>query len=155
MTRRTFLLSAPLARAVSTGSQILDPEQFRHYIEFFNGMVPEDPVTTIPNAEAWAWMENNVPLFTCPDAGVERTYYYRWWTYRKAIKRTPEGFIITEFLKPVKHAGEYNALSCAFGHHIAEGRWLRTTSYLDEYARFWLRGGEGGGIRKNFHQFSG
>jgi hypothetical protein len=154
MTRRTFLIAAPLARAVSTRSRILDPEQFRHHIEFFNRMAPEHPVTTIPNADAWAWMNSNVPFFTCPDADVERTYYYRWWTYRKAIKRTPAGFIITEFLKPVKHAGEYNALSCAFGHHIAEGRWLRTTSYLDHYARFWLRGREGGGIRKNFHQFS-
>ena len=155
MTRRTFLLAAPLARAVSTPAGILDPEQFRHHVEFFNRMVPEDPVTTIPNAEAWAWMKSNIPFFTCPDADVERTYYYRWWTYRKAIKRTPSGFIITEFLKPVQHAGEYNALSCAFGHHVAEGRWLKTTSYLDEYARFWLCGGDNGGIRKNFHQFSG
>ncbi len=71
------------------------------------------------------------------------------------MKPTPAGLIITEFLKPVKHAGEYNALSGAFGHHVAEGRWLHDSQYLDSDIRFWLRTGEDGGIRKDFHQFSG
>lgn len=155
VTRRA-LLGATAAFAYGAGQpSILDSEQFRPHIEFFNSMVPEDPVTAIPNAEAWPWMKSNIPFFTCPDSGIEQIYYYRWWTYRKAIKRTPVGFIITEFLKPVKHAGQYNALSCAFGHHVAEGRWLKTAAYLDDYARFWLRGGQDGALHKNFHQFSG
>ena len=67
-------------------------------------------------------MTEQIPLFACPDSAMEEMYYYRWWTFRKHIKETPLGYIITEFLKPVKHAAEYNALSCAFGHHVAEVR---------------------------------
>ena len=40
----------------------------------------------------------NVPLFDCPDKDIEEIYYFRWWTYRKHIKQTPDGFIVTEFL---------------------------------------------------------
>jgi hypothetical protein len=157
MTRRQFLaLSAPvLMRDARAAAPLLDPEQFRHHVDFFNQMVPEDPVTSIPNSEAWSWMRANIPFFSCPDPATEQTYYYRWWTYRKAISATPAGHIVTEFLKPVNHAGEYNALSCALGHHIAEGRWLRDRTYIQEDLHYWLRGGAGGGLAKNLHQFSG
>jgi hypothetical protein len=63
--------------------------------------------------------------------------------------------VITEFLKPVKHATDYNAISCALGLHINEGRWLRDRRYVDDYVRFWLHGGEGGGLQAHYHQFSG
>jgi hypothetical protein len=99
-------------------------------------------------------MKRNVPLFTCSDRDIEQIYWFRWWTFRKHIKQTPLGIIITEFLKPVKHAAEYNALSCAFGHHVAEARWLHDSSYIEQHINFWLRTGENGGIRSNFHQFS-
>jgi hypothetical protein len=157
MNRRQFLaLTAPaIAATARAADPLLDPEQFRHHIELFNAMVPEDPVTSVPNAEAWPWMRRNIPFFTCPDAATEQIYYYRWWTYRKAISATPAGHIVTEFVKPVAHAGEYNALSCALGHHVAEGRWLRDGSYIDEDIHYWLRGGPGGGPAKNLHQFSG
>jgi hypothetical protein len=134
---------------------ILDAESFRHHVEFFNGMAPEEVVNLIPDAQAWDWMAANIPRFTCPDAEVERIYYFRWWAFRKHIKQTPAGILITEFLKPVNHAGEYNSLSCALGHHIAEGRWLRNRQYVDGDIHFWLRTGENGGLRKNLHQFSG
>jgi len=155
--RREFLaLSAPAILSGASGSApLLDPEQFRHHVDFFNGMVPEDPITTIPNAEDWEWMRKNVPFFSCPDAATEQIYYYRWWTFRKAISATPVGHIVTEFVKKVPHAGEYNALSCALGRHIAEGRWLRDGSYIDEDIHYWLRGGAEGGLAKNLHQFSG
>jgi hypothetical protein len=157
MRRRDFLAASvpaflSTARAVAP---LLDPEQFRHHVEFFNAMVPEDPVTTIPNAQAWTWMRRNIPFFACPDAATERTYYFRWWTYRKAIEATPVGNLITEFVKKVPHAGEYNALSCALGHHIAEGRWLRDKTYVSDDVHYWLRGGADGGLAKNLHQFSG
>lgn len=162
MNRREFLaLSAPAilstARAAAPlpDARLLDPDTFRHHVDFFNAMVPEVPVTTIPNAEAWPWMRHNIPLFTCPDPATEQIYYYRWWTFRKAISATPAGHIISEFLKPVAHAGEYNALSCALGHHIAEGRWLRDRTYIDEDIHYWLRSGADGAVAKNLHQFSG
>ncbi len=161
MTRRDFArLTIPAAAATLRGAApargfILDPESFRRHVDSFNAMVKEEVVNIIPDAQAWDWMARNIPFFTCPDPDIEQIYYFRWWTYRKHIKQTPEGIIITEFLKPVKHAAEYNALSCAYGHHVAEGRWLHDSRPVEEDTHFWLRTGENGGIRKNFHQFSG
>ena len=157
MNRRTFLAASAtaLAHAADAPPALLDPESFRHYIDDFNGAFKEEVANFIPDARAWEFLEANIPLFTCPDREIEQLYYYRWWTYRKHIKETPDGFLVTEFLKPVKHAAEYNALSCAFGHHVAEGRWLRDRQFIDGDIHFWLRTGEDGGIRKNFHQFSG
>lgn len=150
MTRREFagLVPAALLAADST-------EPFRRYVEDFNRTYKEDVVNYIPDAGAWEWMRHNIPFFSCPDREIEQLYYYRWWVYRKHIKETPAGFLITEFLKPVKHAAEYNALSCALGHHIAEGRWLRDPRFVDGDVHFWLRTGKDGGIRENLHQFSG
>jgi hypothetical protein len=134
---------------------VLDSADFRYHVDFFNAMVPEEIVSFVPNAAAWDWIQANIPFFVCPDSDVEQIYYYRWWAYRKHIEKTPVGFIITEFLKPVKHAGEYNALSCAFGHHVAEGRWLRDPQYVDQHINFWLRSGPNGGLHPKLHQFSG
>jgi hypothetical protein len=159
MTRKSFLRLSGAALLqpafAAPGPFLLDPDAFGHYIEKFNGMVKEEVVNVIPDAQAFAWMKDNIPVFTCPDRDIEEIYYFRWWTYRKNIKQTPLGFIVTEFLKPVKHAAEFNALSCALGHHIAEGRWLRDPRYIDQDIHFWLRTGENGGIRSNLHQFSG
>ncbi len=156
MTRREWMaLCGGAALAADRSRAILDPEAFRVYVDDFNRIFREEVVNHIPDARAWEWMKANIPFFACPDGGIQQLYYYRWWTYRKHIKETPLGFLVTEFLKPVKHAGEYNALSCAFGHHVAEGRWLHDPRYIDGNIRFWLRTGPAGGIRANFHQFSG
>lgn len=152
MNRRGFLFSALAAAAAKP---LLDPEDFRHYVEQCNRDDKEDVAGSIHNADAWSWMKSNIPFFSCPDPDIELTYYYRWWTYRKHIESTPVGFVLTEFLKPVKHATTYNAISCAAGLHINEGRWLRDPRYLDDYIRFWLRGGENGSLQQHFHQFSG
>jgi hypothetical protein len=134
---------------------LLDRSSFRHYIDQFNRDDKEDVAGLIHNDDAWDWITANVPFFSCPDADIELTYYYRWWAYRKHIEKTPVGFLLTEFLKPVKHATTYNAISCAAALHINEGRWLRDPRYLDDYVRFWLRGGPNGGLQEHFHQFSG
>ena len=152
MTRRDLLRFA-LAAAVP--QPILDRESFRHYVNQFNRDDKEDVAGFIHNADAWDWMKSNIPFFSCPDPDIELTYYYRWWAFRKHIEKTPAGYILTEFLKPVKHATTYNAISCAAALHINEGRWLRDPGYLDDYIRFWLRGGENGGLQPHFHQFSG
>ncbi len=156
--RRTFL--ALTASAITEGQlkeapAFLDRDPFRRYIDDFNRTFKEKVVNYIPDAGAWEWLRANIPFFTCPDPNIEQIYYYRWWTFRKHIKQTPKGFIVTEFLKPVKHAGEYNALSCALGHHVADGRWLNDPKFIDGDIHFWLCTGESGGIRKNLHQFSG
>ena len=160
LNRRAFVGLAAGTLAVAqkqspSAPALLPRDQFRHHIESFNRTFKEEVVNYIPDAGAWEWLSANIPFFSCPDAAIEELYYYRWWTYRKNIRQTPAGFLVTEFLKPVKHASEYNALSCALGHHIAEGRWLHDPRFLDGDVHFWLRTGEGGGMRKNLHQFSG
>lgn len=133
---------------------ILNPADFAHHVERFNTMEDEPVVNLIPNAQAWEWMTANVPLFDCPDKQFEEIYYYRWWTFRKHIKQTPHGRVLTEFITPVGHAGPYNTISCALGHHLAEGRWLRDRQLLDEYTQFWFRSGPDGGRAEHFHKFS-
>lgn len=143
-----------LLLAASADAQVVNPEDFRHYVEALNRTDSEALTGFIPNADAWQWMKDNIPFLSVPDRELELTYYYRWWAYRKHIEMTPAGYVLTEFLRPVKHSTDYNAISCALGLHIAEGRWLRNRKYLDDYIAFWLRGGEGGGLERHYHQFS-
>lgn len=144
-----FAVQSPAAEPFS----ILKPTAFAHHIAHFNTMEPETIVNHIPNANSWAWLQKNTPLFECPDREVEEIYYFRWWSFRKHIKQTPKGFVITEFLPPVSHAGEFNTVSCAAGFHLAEGRWLHEEHYLNDYTKFWLRGDKGKPAKK-FHNFS-
>ena len=139
--------------AVKSEPSVLQAEDFKHYVDTFNTMEEENIVNEIPNARSWAWMQDNIPLFECPDKTIEQIYYYRWWTFRKHLKKTPDGFVFTEFLDKVGHSGKYNTVSCAVGHHVAEGRWLRDSRYIDQYARFWYAGHEGG-LQPHFHKYS-
>jgi hypothetical protein len=137
-----------------TRLRVLQPADDAHYVATFNAADDEAVVNLVPNAQAWAWIVANAPLWDCPSTLVEEIYYYRWWTYRKHIRQTPAGCVLTEFLTPVSHAGPFNTVACALGHHLAEGRWLRDQQFLDEYARFWFRSGEGGQPAAHFHKFS-
>jgi hypothetical protein len=121
--------------------QVLKAGNFKHYIDGFNQNDTEYYHNFISNADSWAFLSQNIPLLDCPDKDLERTYYFRWWTYRKHIKKTPEGYVITEFLPDVPWAGKYNTISCPAGHHFYEGRWLRNHTYLNDYASFWFHGG--------------
>lgn len=89
------------------------------------------------------WIRENVPLFECPDSRIQEIYYFRWGVFSKHIEETPDGFIVTEFTPKVGWSGKYNSISCAAGHHIYEGRWIRNPRYIDDYSVFWFRkGGE-------------
>ena len=121
---------------------------FKHYVDYFNGMEDENIVQAIPNAQSAAWMEQNVPLFECPQRNFEEMYYYRWWTLRKHIKNTPVGYGMTEFLVQRSYADKYNLIACAIGHHIHESRWLRDSQYLDQILHTWYRGNEGKAMNK-------
>jgi hypothetical protein len=134
--------------------EIVHPQDYKHWVDQLNAGDPEDVNGGISNAQTWDWMQKNIPFFTCPDQNVEQIYYYRWWAYRKHIEKTPGGYVITEFLRPVKHATQYNAISCALGLHIAEGRWLHDQEYIDDDIQFWLHSGEKGGMQKAYHNFS-
>ena len=120
---------------------MLREEIIEKYVEKFNGQDQELIIQHISNAESSLWMKDNIPIFECPDMSIEETYYFRWWIYRKHIKSTPEGYIITEFLPDVYWAGKFNSINCAAGHHLNEGRWLKNgAEYLEDYIYFWLRG---------------
>lgn len=107
------------------------------YVSDFNAHDEEIYVQKFPDSAAAEFMKSNIPAFECPDKELEKTYYFRWWTYRHHVKETPDGYIISEFLPEVGWAGTYNAINCPASHHFAEGRWLRDPQYLDSYARFW------------------
>lgn len=121
---------------------------FSHYADYFNNMEDENIAQAIPNSEASAWMEQNIPLFECPQKNFEEMYYYRWWSLRKHIKNTPVGYGMTEFLVNRSYADKYNLIACAIGHHIYESRWLRDPKYLDQIIHTWYRGNEGGPMKK-------
>ena len=95
----------------------------------------------IPNSKVTEWVLENVPLVDLPDKVMERAYYFRWWTFRKHIRKTKDGYVISEFLADVPWAGKHNTINCAAGHHFYEGRWIKNSEYLDQYLRFWFEGG--------------
>lgn len=127
----------------SNHANILDVANYKHYVDYFNTMEDENIIQAIPNSQSWDWMKANIPLFECPQKNFEEMFYYRWWSLRKNIKETPEGYIMTEFLVNRSYADKYNLISCALGHHIYESRWLRDSKYLDQYVHVWFRGNEG------------
>ena len=127
---------------------VLHYDDFAHYAEHFNTMEDENIVTTIPNAESSEWMRENIPLFDCPQENFRELYYYRWWTLRKHIKRTPAGYGMTEFLVDRSYADRYNLIACAIGHHVMESRWLRDTTYVHQILRTWYCGNDGQAMTK-------
>jgi len=128
-----------------TDSQFIRLSVLSDYVEKFNLGDDELFATYIPNSKAFDFLAVNIPRFECPDKAMEEIYYFRWWTFRKHIRLTPEGFIITEFLPDVSWAGKYNAISCSGMHQFNEGRWLHNQQFLNDYACYWLR--KGGSVR--------
>lgn len=122
-------------------SQVLKADSFKHFVEEFNRNDAELYKECFSNDVAWDFLKDNIPLFECPDQDLNEIYYFRWWTYRKHIRKTPTGYVVTEFLPPVVWAGKYNCIDCPAGHHLHEGRWLNDPKYLDDYSMFWFRKG--------------
>lgn len=146
--RSLFLLLFALVCASSVDAErapaVLDFSDLKTYVDRFNAD-DQELYANIPNREAYAFLKANIPLFDCPDEDFERTYYFRWWTYRKHIKQTPDGYVVTEFLPKVSWSGKHNTIVCPVGHQFYEGRWLHNPVYLDDYAVFWFR--KGGFVR--------
>ncbi len=133
---------------VDSGAAILKYKDFKHYVDYFNNMEDENIAQAIPNSESWQWMEENVPLFECPQKNFEQMYYYRWWTLRKHIEKTSVGYAMTEFLVRRTYADKYNLIASAVGHHIHESRWLRNPIYMDQAINTWFHGNNGGPMSK-------
>ncbi|WP_167607206.1 MGH1-like glycoside hydrolase domain-containing protein [Maribellus sediminis] len=132
---------------------ILKADDYKHYVDYFNGMEDENIIQMIPNSESWKWMKKNIPLFECPQENFEELFYYRWWNLRKHIKETPVGLAMTEFLVERSYSDKYNLIACAIGHHTYESRWLHNPEYVKQNLKVWYRGNEGGPMNK-LHKFS-
>lgn len=130
-----LFMSQGIAQEKSVG---LATTKLKKYVAYFNSIDSETVKNFVTNSQAYEWLSENIPLFECPDSIIENIYYYRWWAIRKHLKQTPDGFVFTEFITPVGHAGKYNTVSSALGHHISELRWLRNQKYLNNYINFWL-----------------
>lgn len=151
-----FLCAAMLTgfgQAKTNNGFVLHVNDFKHYVDYFNKMEDENIKQAIPNDSAWQWMKMNIPLFECPQQNFEEIFYFRWWTLRKHIKKTPVGYAFTEFLVDRSYADKYNLIACAFGHHLNEARWLHDQKYLDDYIHVWYRGDSGKPMKK-LHGFS-
>ena len=89
---------------------------------------------------AFAWAKDHVPYFECSDLDISATYYYRWRVFYSHLRRTPRyGTVITEFLRDVPWSGPHGTINAAFGHHAADGAWLRHGAIMDNYSMFWFR----------------
>jgi hypothetical protein len=139
-----FVPAAP-AMCAESAPPVLKYDILQGYVDTFNRHDNELYSNAFPNAKAMEFLKGNVPLFDCPDEDIRRTYYFRWWTYRKHVKQTPDGYVVTEFLPQVPWSGKHNAINCPAGHHFYEGRWIHDAKYLSDYAVFWFR--KGGSVR--------
>ncbi len=108
-------------------------------------MEDENVTNFVSNADSWSWLKKEIPFFECPDQEVEEMYYFRWWSFRKHLEKTPQGFVFTEFLT------RSAPVSSALGHQLMEGRWLHDQNYFDDYVRFWLRDDAS---RQQMHKYS-
>src|SRR4051794_36278588 len=96
------------------------------------------------------WYEDNIPFLDTPDEMLDGVYYYRWSTYKRALRYTAPGtgYISTEYDVPIEYASDpYSGLPDAAGYHITDGRWLRNPDYAGSYIDFWLRGAGSNGQR--------
>ena len=127
--------------------EIVKRSKLKSYVDSFNKSDNELYKQHIPNNKALEFLSENIPLIDIPNKEIEETYYFRWWTFRKHIKSTEDGFVITEFLPNVSWSKKHNTINCPAGHHIYEGRWLKDSKYISEYIDFWLNK-SGDGIRQ-------
>ncbi|MFV0564717.1 MAG: MGH1-like glycoside hydrolase domain-containing protein [Flavobacteriaceae bacterium] len=139
----TLLVSCKPSSNNTKKGYVLKSENYKHYADYFNGMEDENIAKAIPNDSAWGWMEQNIPLFDCPQENFNEIYYFRWWSLRKHIAQTPQGYAITEFLVNRSYADKYNLIACALGHHIYEFRWVHNPKYINENVLLWYQGNEG------------
>ena len=139
-----FVLTLFIFCENQTKLELIDENFVGQYIDKFNNNDVVLYQQFISNAEAKTFILDNVPLIDIPDKDIEETYYFRWWTYRKHIKNTKDGFVITEFLPEVYWSKKHNTINCPAAHHIYEGRWLRDTKYVSDYIDFWLKKSEDG-----------
>lgn len=153
--------AACLAALLTAAPVILDSDAMRGYVDRFAEedrwyfQVPNDSALSgihkgvyggqyVKNGQAFAWLKDNAPLVDLPDTVLLKTYYYRWWTFRKHIKNIgtaqAPSFVFTEYIDPVEWSdGATNTIAAPLGHHIYEGRWLNDKRMVKDYEAYWMR----------------
>lgn len=142
-----FILFSCVNKSNTINKSIVSKDLLKNYTEIFNENDNEIYVQNYNNQEAFEFLSRNIPLINLPNKDIEETYYFRWWTFRKHIKNTEDGYVITEFLPKVNWSMKHNTINCPAAHHIYEGRWLNNDKYIQDYINFWLKH-SGDGIRQ-------
>ena len=127
---QTVALLAALSPDSLAEPPALGKADFAHYVARFNSLESAPGSFSFRMRRRRNGWRRTCRCSICPDAELEETYYFRWWTFRKHIRQTPQGFVVTEFLAPVRHAGPYNTISCAvrasFGGRLVAARSTNT-----------------------------
>ncbi len=139
-----ILLSCCVEEKKNKVGEIIGLDLLEKYVDRFNENNNELYKQFFSNEEAFPFLSENIPIVDLPDKVIEETYYFRWWTYRKHIKNTDDGFVITEFLPDVYWSKKHNTINCPAAHHIYEGRSLRDSRYISDYINFWVNNSEDG-----------
>ena len=133
-----FAVAIAAAPSAEARYRVLGPDIVASHFRNFAANDAELYTNTVCNADAFLFMKDRMPRFECPDTDITRTWYFRWWTFRKHLRRTPEGWVVTEFLPNVGWAKTYNTIVCPAGHHLREARWLADASIAADDVTFWL-----------------
>ena len=139
-----ILLSCCVEEKKNKVGEIIGLDLLEKYVDRFNENNNELYKQFFSNEEAFPFLSENIPIVDLPDKVIEETCYFRWWTYRKHIKNTDDGFVITEFLPDVYWSKKHNTINCPAAHHIYEGRSLRDSRYISDYINFWVNNSEDG-----------
>jgi hypothetical protein len=121
---------------------------YRDYYQKFNNNDAESKINYVPNSECVDFLMENAPRLYCPDSVIEETFAFRTWVMRKHIRKTEDGFMITEFLPDVYWAGKHNTINAPLIHHLNEFRWLKNADLFLDYIAFFLKGE---GARYSYH----
>jgi hypothetical protein len=133
--------SAP-PRSHSTAA-VLKPADYLHYVDTFREQEREATGKLYEGEggeDSWTWMQREIPWFDSSDKHFEEMYYFRWYAWKKHLVKTPQGYLITEWL-PKPAMADYGALPDAAPFHIAEARWLREPAIAEDDARYWFSPG--------------
>ena len=93
-----FILFSCVNKSNTINKSIVSKDLLKNYTEKFNENDNEIYVQNYNNQVAFEFLSRNIPLINLPNKDIEETYYFRWWTFRKHIKNTEDGYVITEFL---------------------------------------------------------
>lgn len=136
--KKAVFVIALLMSSLTQADDLIPKTALRSHVEKLNEQDVEHYKNTIPNSESLKFLADHIPLFECPDKAMERTYYFRWWTFRKHLRKTEDGWVITEFLPHMPYVGKHNTIVCPAAHQLREGRWLRDSTIARDYLGFLL-----------------